>query len=678
MKNLRCRGARPLAFLAFAVALLVLVPQPVPADQREGRTWLGIKGTGFTLNDRPTFLLGVSYYSALGASEETIRQDLDEMRRRGFNWIRVWATWGAFDNEVSAVDAEGNARKPFLDRLLRLVEECDRRGMIVDVTLSRGNGVTGPPRLPTLTAHRRAVESIVTALKPQANWYLDLSNERNIRDQRYTDFAALRTLRAAVRQLDPRRLVTASHAGDISREELGEYLRTVEVDFLSPHRPRHAGSPQQTAAKTRELRAWMQEIGRAVPVHYQEPFRRGFSARWEPSAEDFAVDLQQALAGGAAGWCFHNGDQRERPEGQPRRSFDLRDRRLFEQLDDEERAFLDRRLADVMRQTKEGPKPSGQPTPAEPKSGDKSPFRAQTQVAIVSGRWHINGQVTYPGAQAEGLLMNVRMVNAVFEDANRKDFDPEASTVRFLAAIPDYAAHGVRAFTIGLQGGFPGYEGAVNSGFAPDGSLRPTCLDRVVRVIEACDRQGIVVILGCYYQRQDQILRDEAAVRAGVANVARWVRSRGYTNVLLEIANEFPHRGFDHAVLRSAEDEASLIELARRAVPGLLASTSGIGDGKLAESVAQASDFLLIHFNGVPVAEIPGRIAALKRYGKPIVCNEDDKPSRASAEAARASVAAGASWGLMLEKVNQRYPFSFRGAADDPLVYGTLRKLTTP
>jgi len=56
----------------------------------------------------------------------------------------------------------------------------------------------------------------------------------------------------------------------------------------------------------------------------------------------------------------------------------------------------------------------------------------------------------------------------------------------------------------------------------------------------------------------------------------------------------------------------------------------------------------------------------------------DDKPSRASAEAAEASGAAGASWGLMLEKVNQRYPFSFRGAADDPLVYATLRKLTAP
>ena len=100
-------------------------------------------------------------------------------------------------------------------------------------------------------------------------------------------------------------------------------------------------------------------------------------------------------------------------------------------------------------------------------------YTAQTRVEIVDGRWHLNGQVTYPGAKAEGLLMNVRMVNAVFEDAKRKDFDPEANTEEFLAVIPDYVAHGVRAFTIGLQGGFPGYEGAVNSAFAADGSLRP-------------------------------------------------------------------------------------------------------------------------------------------------------------------------------------------------------------
>jgi len=43
-----------------------------------------------------------------------------------------------------------------------------------------------------------------------------------------------------------------------------------------------------------------------------------------------------AGAGGAAGWCFHNGDERSAKDGQPRRSFDLREKRLFEQLDEEE------------------------------------------------------------------------------------------------------------------------------------------------------------------------------------------------------------------------------------------------------------------------------------------------------------------------------------------------------
>lgn len=73
------------------------------------------------------------------------------------------------------------------------------------------------------------------------------------------------------------------------------------------------------------------------------------------------------------------------------------------------------------------------------------------------------------------------MVNAVFEDANDttrpEGFDPDANADAFIAQIPDYVAGGVRAFTIGLQGGMPGYEGAVNSAFNPDGSLRGAYLD---------------------------------------------------------------------------------------------------------------------------------------------------------------------------------------------------------
>ena len=125
----------------------------------------------------------------------------------------------------------------------------------------------------------------------------------------------------------------------------------------------------------------------------------------------------------------------------------------------------------------QGAKPAGSYDEISDANGTAGPSRG-TRIKIVRNRWTINGRVTYPGARAEGLLMNVRMVNSIFEDRKRPDFDADANTAAFVARIPDYAAGGVRAFTVGLQGGMPGYEGAANSAFNPDGSLRPSYLDR--------------------------------------------------------------------------------------------------------------------------------------------------------------------------------------------------------
>src|SRR5262245_3425208 len=326
-----------MAAVIILMKLVISTPAPaVPAPEpiRLGANTnlvLGTQDSRFTINGKPTFLYGISYYGALAASEEIVRRDFSDMKRYGFNWIRVWANWRAFGASAAAIDEEGRSISTGLDKLKWLVAECDRQRLIVDVTLSRGNGVSGPPRLQTLEAHRRAVEAIVTALKPNRNWYFDLSNERNIRDKRFTSFDDLKVLREVIRQLDPARLVTASHAGDISKDDLREYLQAVKVDFISPHRPRDAGSPQQTDARTREYLDWMKELARVIPVHYQEPFRRGFG-KWEPVAKDFIADARAAKASGAAGWCFHNGDERAEPDGQPRRSFDLREKRLFDQL----------------------------------------------------------------------------------------------------------------------------------------------------------------------------------------------------------------------------------------------------------------------------------------------------------------------------------------------------------
>jgi len=309
-----------------------------------------------------------------------------------------------------------------------------------------------------------------------------------------------------------------------------------------------------------------------------------------------------------------------------------------------------------------------------------------TRVSIVGGRWALTGGVTYPGAPAEGLLMNVRMVNATFEDRNRTDFDPEANADEFIAQIPDYAAHGVRAFTLNLQGGHPGtYQGWLNadlavhnSAFESDGSLRSSTMNRVARVIRACDQNGVAVILGLFYFGQDQALRDETAVRAGVVNAVNWIRDSGFTNVVLEIANEYPMPGiYDHPVLYTDSGQVSLIDLAHQTYPGLLVSTSTWFTA-FSPSVAAACDYILVHQNDVPLSEFPGQIAYYRSFGKPVVVNEDTKLGAEGAWAAQTCADLGTSWGLMHHTLNQFYPFSFFGAADDPTVYAKFRELATP
>jgi len=334
--------------------ILILVSLAACTGPLEAATELGTEGGSFTVNGRRVFLLGISYYGALGAPRDFIKKDLVDMQRLGINWIRVWATWRFFGNDVSAVDGRGRARQAYLDKLLWLTGECDRRGIIVDVTLSRGDGRGHSVDLPDFKAHFQAVGILTRALKRYKNWYIDLANERNIRDSRYVSLEEVKKLRDEVKRIDPSRLVTASHAGDIDRGTFRAYVQKALLDFVAPHRPRNARSPGRTEARTRRYLAWAGELKKHVPIHYQEPFRRGFAPhRWEPTEEAFVIDLTGALRGGAAGWCFHNGDQKNRPGAEPHRSFDMSKRRLFDQLDAAEKQALKRIAALLRRESRQ-------------------------------------------------------------------------------------------------------------------------------------------------------------------------------------------------------------------------------------------------------------------------------------------------------------------------------------
>jgi hypothetical protein len=270
--------------------------------------------------------------------------------------------------------------------------------------------------------------------------------------------------------------------------------------------------------------------------------------------------------------------------------------------------------------------------------------RRKTSVTIVGDAFHVNGKPTYAGRtwkgkKIEGLLLNSRMVQATYDDLNPETvkrwaypdtgkWDAERNVREFLAAMPEYRKHGLLAFTVNLQGGSPqGYSKEQpweNNALNPDGSLRPAYMQRLERILDRADALGMVAIVGIFYFGQDERLRDEAAVKAAVSNTVQWILDRGYQNVLLEINNEANVR-YDHAILKP-ERVHELIAMVKGRIP---VGTSYGGGTVPKPNVVQASDFLLMHGNGV---KDPKRIAEMVRQARqvegyrpmPVLFNEDD------------------------------------------------------
>jgi len=298
---------------------------------------------------------------------------------------------------------------------------------------------------------------------------------------------------------------------------------------------------------------------------------------------------------------------------------------------------------------------------------------AATEVSIVGEDFHINGKPTYEGRvwqghRIEGLLMNSRMVQATYDDLNPESvkrwaypdtgkWDAERNVREFIAAMPEWRAHGLLAVTVNFQGGSPeGYsrdQPWISGAFESDGSLRPAFADRMRRVLDAADANGMVVILGYFYFGQDQHLKDEAAVIHATDVATQWLLKGGWRNVLVEANNETNVKAYDHDILRPARVH-ELIERVRkteRQGRRLLVGTS-YGGGKVPlENVVRASDFLLVHGNNVKdphrITQMIQQTRAVPGYRPmPILFNEDDhedfdKPENNCA----AAVAEHVSWG---------------------------------
>lgn len=268
----------------------------------------------------------------------------------------------------------------------------------------------------------------------------------------------------------------------------------------------------------------------------------------------------------------------------------------------------------------------------------------KTNLTISGENFLINGVPVYadiPGSNPEmhGLLMNARFIQGIFDD--RKDpsrfnrfgmtFDPEKNTDDLIAALPQWYRYGLRAFTVGLQGGGPCFtipnSEIINSPYSPDGKeIDPLYLDRLARLLNAADELGMVVIVSALYCGQIRFLDGALAVLNAVRTVGRWLRDGGWKNVIFEPANEYdidPYKS--HPIVHEHQSMVGLLELARRE-SGLPVGCSG-GGGTLNAEVARASDVILFHGNGQPRWAMMNLINNSRRWapGKPIVCNEDSQ-----------------------------------------------------
>ena len=319
-----------------------------------------------------------------------------------------------------------------------------------------------------------------------------------------------------------------------------------------------------------------------------------------------------------------------------------------------------------------------------------------TEVQISGTGFLLDGRPTYAGRtfegqRVQGLLFNVRAVQATFDDANPQTrrhwaypdtgvWDAERNVAEFCAALPSWREHGVLAFTVNFQGGGPLYVPEIylhydNDGFTPEGALKPACAGRMARVLARADELGMVAIVGLFYWVFLRRMRSQEAVWRAAHEALAFLEGTGRHNVLIELANEIDvvvdHTPYGDLFAPNRVHE--MISALRAVHPGFLYSTSGggvqaeTGRGMPPASLVEAADFILLHGNGTRPPQLAAAIQAVqalpayRQNPKPIVVNEDS-PAVANMDAAWRN---GASWGY--------YDQGFAGQGDDPYADYTSR-----
>jgi hypothetical protein len=182
-------------------------------------------------------------------------------------------------------------------------------------------------------------------------------------------------------------------------------------------------------------------------------------------------------------------------------------------------------------------------------------------------------------------------------------------------------------------------------------------MGRLEKILDRADELGMAPIVGFFYFGQAPRLQQEAAVVKAAENATDWLLAKGYTNVLIEIANESNQASYADVIKPKRGGE--LIEMVQRRSLGkvknpagrIYVSTSLTGGQIPNEAIVRSADFLLLHGNGQGQPERIRQMVKKTRVvagyrGQPLLFNEDDHFDFDKADNNfLAALSEGAGWG---------------------------------
>src|SRR6185295_4503087 len=187
---------RPLPRL---VLFLLILAVPVAAHAQR----LTIQGDRFAIDDKPKFLVFISYFAAMNAVN--ITADLKYLKSKGFDGVRIWPNLNT--GPVQLMRSDGSLRPDGLSTLKFILDRAHDEGLVVDVSFTAEH-------IPGLDAarFRDGILATTAELRNYDHLLFDIQNETNVYGPfgRALPASDVISIRAGIKSVHASRIVTSS------------------------------------------------------------------------------------------------------------------------------------------------------------------------------------------------------------------------------------------------------------------------------------------------------------------------------------------------------------------------------------------------------------------------------------------------------------------------------------